>query len=174
MEPGFTISTPRLRLEAPSLSELRALMRDERAALAARVGAAIPAEWPGPNLRASLPVIAQAMAEEPGDARWVWMVIEPSARRVIGDIGFHGPLWDGATVEIGYVLEPGAWGRGYATEATAALIQWTFARTPVAEVIAQIDPANRASLRVAAKVGMRERAPVSLGRRCFGIARPPA
>ncbi len=174
MDAVFTIETPRLRLCAPALAEIHELIRGERAALAARISATIPPEWPYPHLTEALPIIAEAMAHEPGDARWVWMVVEPGAARVIGDIGYHGPLRDGATVEIGYVLEPAAHGRGYATEAAAALIQWTFARTNVAEIIAQIEPANAASLRVAAKLGMRAWPPISPGHRCFGISRPPS
>ena len=174
MESAFTIVTPRLRLYAPSLSEIHELIRGERAELGERIGAAIPREWPNPHLTEALPIIAEAMEQEPGDARWVWMVIEPITARVIGDIGFHGPPRAGATIELGYVLTPDAQGYGYATEAASALIHWTFARTGVAEIIAQIDPANVASLRVAAKIGMRERPPVLPGLLCFGISSTPA
>ncbi len=103
----------------------------------------------------------------------MWIVIASLTARIIGDIGFHGPLRDRATVEIGYVLELGAHGRGYATEAVSALIQWTFAETYVRAIIAQIEPTNAASLRVAAKVGMRAQPPIAPEYLCFGISRPP-
>lgn len=180
MEGAYTITTPRLRLEAPSLDALRALRRGERAALAARVGATVPEDWPYHHLRESLPIIMAEMERENGDARWLWLVIEPGnsgagepgAARVIGDMGFHGPFKDGATAEIGYVLDEAARGRGYATEAAIALIAWVFAHAGVSEVIAQIEPDNAASLRVAAKLGMRERPPRSPGYLCLGVARP--
>ncbi len=114
------------------------------------------------------------MTLEPEDVRWVWMVIEQASAHVIGDVGFHGPLRDEATVEIGYVLLPHARGRGYATEATSAVIEWVFTYTNVSQIIAQIDPANAASLRVAAKLGMRELPPISEEYSCFGISKPPA
>ena len=139
--------------------------------LGKRIQAIIPTDWPGPNLSNALPTIAEAMRQEQGDARWVWMIIEPMSACVIGDIGFHGPLRDGATVEIGYVLAPDARGHGYATEVTAALIDWTFTRTNVAQIIASIDPANTASIRVAAKVGMRAQPSVEPGFLCYGITR---
>ena len=174
MESSFEILTSRLRLYAPSLTDLHDLMRGERATLGKRIQATIPTDWPGPNLSQSLPIIADAMRQEPGDARWVWMIIEPISACVIGDIGFHGPLRDGATVEIGYVLAPDARGYGYATEVTAALIDWTFARTNVAQIIASIDPANTASIRVATKVGMQAQPSAELGYLCYGITRSPA
>ena len=182
MGTDYTVVTPRLRLEALTYGEIEALTHGERAPVARRLGAAIPAEWPGERLQSSFPLIAAAMTREEGDARWVWVVIEPrldrmgqdSAARLIGDIGFFGPLLDGTTAEIGYVLIPDARGRGYVTEATAALIAWVFAHTGVAGIIAQIAPDNAASLRVAAKLGMREREPLLPEYRCFGITRPPA
>jgi ribosomal-protein-alanine N-acetyltransferase len=168
----YEIVTPRLRLYAPTLLEVQALIRGEREALEARLQAAIPPEWPGPQLAEALPIITKEMGQEPGDARWVWVVVEPVSAQLIGDLGYHGPLHDEATVEIGYTLLPHTHGLGYATEATSALIDWTFAHTKVAEIIAQIDPTNAASLRVAAKLGMQPLAPVSEGHLCFGIARP--
>lgn len=174
MKSRFGVATARLRLYAPSLAEIHALIRGERAALEAHLQATLPGDWPGPNLTHSLPTIAAAMALEPGDARWVWMVIDPSAARVIGDIGFHGPLRAGATVEIGYIILPDARGHGYAAESVAALIHWTFTQTRVAQIIAQIDPANTASLRVAEKAGLRPLPPISAGHLRFGIERPPA
>lgn len=174
MTPPYEISTTRLRLYAPSLDEIHPLIRNERADLSTRIGATIPPEWPGHVLITSIPLIAQEMEGEPGDARWVWMVIEKASAQVIGDVGFHSALRDGATVEIGYVLLPHARGKGYATEATAAVIDWTFAHTSVAQIIAQIDPDNDASLRVAAKLGMRELPPVTEAYKCFGASRPPA
>lgn len=172
MESIFAIATSRLQMYAPSLPEIEQLLHDERAELEEQINATLPLEWPGPQLLKSLPIIAEAMGMEPGDARWVWLVIDPHTARVIGDIGFHGPLHDEATVEIGYVLLPHAQGYGYATEAASALIHWTFTQTKVAQIIAQIEPANTASLRVAAKLGMHAWPAVATGYQCFGISRP--
>ena len=99
------------------------------------------------------------------------MVILPSESRVIGDVGFHEPVRDESTAEIGYSVVPQARGYGYTTEATSALLYWTFAQTTVTQVIARIEPENVASLRVAAKLGMQELPAISAGYRCFGISR---
>lgn len=174
MAPLYEITTPRLRLYAPTFQEIQGLIRGERKELEARINATIPDEWPNQHLAEALPVITSEMTQEQGDARWVWVIIEPTAALVIGDVGFHGPLRDGATVEIGYALLPHAQGAGYATEATAALIDWTFAHTNVAQIIAQIDPTNTASVRVAEKLGMQALPPVEPEYLCFGISRPSA
>lgn len=170
------IATARLRLYAPSLVEVEALTRGERASVSARLGAAASEEWwQGPSLLRLLPHLPETMRATSGEARWVWIVIEPpgpqQGARVIGDVGFHHPITAATTsAEIGYNVIPQARGRGYTTEAVAALIQAAFAHTGVTQVIAQIEPGNAASLRVAAKLGMRELPPVSEGYRRFGVS----
>jgi RimJ/RimL family protein N-acetyltransferase len=58
-------------------------------------------------------------------------------------------------IEIGYRLERAAWGNGYATEAACAVRDYAFAILQIPRLIALIDPANVASIRVAEKIGMR-------------------
>ncbi|MBA3826338.1 MAG: GNAT family N-acetyltransferase, partial [Ktedonobacterales bacterium] len=130
--------------------------------------------WLGPSLLRLLPNLTAAMAHEPTDARWIWLMLEPVTAQVIGDIGFHGPLHADATVEIGYSLVPSARGFGYTTEAATAVVGWAFAHTQIAEIIAQIAPENAASLRVATKLGMHEVPLLSASYRYFSVARGEA
>lgn len=58
--------------------------------------------------------------------------------------------------EIGYILHPSAWGRGFASEALAAIVARVFARHPVPEIVADVDPRNAASLRLLARLGFAE------------------
>lgn len=60
-------------------------------------------------------------------------------------------------VEVGWRLCRDRWGRGLATEAAQAAIDWGFAELELGEVLAIVDPANHRSLRVAAKLGMTPR-----------------
>jgi len=46
-------------------------------------------------------------------------------------------------------------GRGYATEAAAALAEWALGQPGVARVCASMPPDNAAAIRVAQKIGMR-------------------
>lgn len=59
--------------------------------------------------------------------------------------------------EIGWRLRREAWGNGYATEAAEPVMQHARNLLALEEVIAEIAPANRASMRVAEKLGMKSR-----------------
>jgi RimJ/RimL family protein N-acetyltransferase len=57
-------------------------------------------------------------------------------------------------VEIGWMLSPRFWGRGYATEAGAAIRDEAFVRLSLDTIVAGHHPANLASGRVVEKLGM--------------------
>jgi RimJ/RimL family protein N-acetyltransferase len=59
------------------------------------------------------------------------------------------------TVEVGWRLHPAWWGRGLATEAARASVRYGAHALGLASVVSIIDPLNVASLKVAAKLGMR-------------------
>lgn len=75
------------------------------------------------------------------------------AHEAVGQLGTIGPPDAQGAVEIGYGLNPAAWGRGYATEAVAALTAHLLQREGVRAVTAQTALSNRASERVLEKVG---------------------
>jgi RimJ/RimL family protein N-acetyltransferase len=54
---------------------------------------------------------------------------------------------------IGYVLDDAAWGRGYATEAARAVLEWAFTTLDLNRVQAETDTRNLASARVLEKLG---------------------
>ncbi|HKR24492.1 MAG TPA: GNAT family N-acetyltransferase [Allosphingosinicella sp.] len=70
--------------------------------------------------------------------------------RVIGKAG----CW--RMPEIGFVLHPDYWGRGLAGEAVAAAVASAFAKFPVDELIADVDPRNAASLALLKRLGFVE------------------
>lgn len=68
---------------------------------------------------------------------------------------FHlRPAAEPGTVELGYRLRRDCWGRGYATEGSAALLQRAFGHLGAGRVEASALAANLASIRVMEKVGM--------------------
>lgn len=67
--------------------------------------------------------------------------------RAIGKVGFYRPP------DIGYILHPDAWGRGYAREAASAAIDHLFATTDHDTITADVDPDNAASLGLMARLG---------------------
>lgn len=60
--------------------------------------------------------------------------------------------------EIAWSLTPAARGKGYATEAAGAAIDWAFATFPLERIISLIHPLNTASQRVAERLGERRTA----------------
>jgi ribosomal-protein-alanine N-acetyltransferase len=80
------------------------------------------------------------------------LVVERDGGAVVGGVGFFGPPDDGR-VEIGYGIVPSRRGRGYATEAVRGMLRHAFGQPGVTEVIAFVDPANPASVRVLTQAG---------------------
>ena len=72
-------------------------------------------------------------------------------------IGWFGlqPTAAPKTVDVGYRLKRTAWGKGYATEGTRALIDKAFAELGADRVYASTMAVNTASRRVMEKAGMR-------------------
>jgi ribosomal-protein-alanine N-acetyltransferase len=66
---------------------------------------------------------------------------------------------------IGYAIVPEARGRGYATEAIAAISDWALAQPGVGEVRAQTLPDNEASVRALLRAGFTEIEPAEKVRR---------
>ncbi|MEM8683136.1 MAG: GNAT family N-acetyltransferase [Pseudomonadota bacterium] len=59
-------------------------------------------------------------------------------------------------IEIGFFLVRDAWGKGYATEISRALLAFAFASSPLDAVVATHDARNEASRRVLLKSGFRD------------------
>jgi RimJ/RimL family protein N-acetyltransferase len=88
-------------------------------------------------------------------------IVEKATGRWIGRAGPWQPEgWPGT--EVAWALDRSAWGKGYATEAAARCIEWTFETLGWDEVIHVIDPANEASIAVALRLGSLRRGPTSL------------
>ena len=83
----------------------------------------------------------------------LWPLIYRANRELIGFCGFDH-LWGGDEIEIGYWLAPGYWGKGLATEAARAVMQYGRDRLGLRRIVAVAQPENKASIRVMEKIGM--------------------
>lgn len=82
----------------------------------------------------------------------IWAIEERDSASLIGRAGIINPAdWPGP--EVGYMLGREWWGRGYATEAAQAAMDWGFEQIGFDELISLIDPANTASIAVATRLG---------------------
>lgn len=84
-------------------------------------------------------------------------VIERESGQLVGHMVFH-PWFGHATHEIGWVISSGQQGRGYATEAAGALMDFAFSTLRRHRMVATCQPENVASWRVMEKLGMRREA----------------
>ena len=82
----------------------------------------------------------------------LWAVEEKSSGNLVGRIGFLNPAgWPG--FELGWTLSREYWGRGYATEGARRALQYGFNELDRPHIISLIHPDNRASIRVAERLG---------------------
>jgi RimJ/RimL family protein N-acetyltransferase len=144
--PGPTLETARLILRPTAREDFEpwaAMMADEETARYIGGLQAPPQAW-----RAMMSV-AGAWAL---DGYSMFSVIDKASGRWIGRIGPWQPHgWPGT--EVGWSLTRETWGRGLATEAAIATIDWAFETLGWSEVIHTIDPANVGSQQVAKKLG---------------------
>ena len=92
---------------------------------------------------------------EQGDRYGFWAAVEKSTGEFLG--WFHFRSREGGDpdeAELGYRLKRSAWGKGYATEGSRALIQKGFTELGVSRVFAETMVVNAASRRVMEKSGL--------------------
>jgi RimJ/RimL family protein N-acetyltransferase len=100
----------------------------------------------------------------------------------VGELGLAdfqremAPSFDGYA-EAGWIVDPGHWGKGYATEGLSAVIGWYDGRSDARPLACMISPGNEPSVRLARKVGFRHwmnatyrSKPTSLFRRIPSVA----
>jgi RimJ/RimL family protein N-acetyltransferase len=81
-----------------------------------------------------------------------WAVEEKQSGRLVGRIGFLNPEgWPG--FELGWTLSREFWGRGYATEGASRAMRYGFNELDHDHIISLIHRDNKASIRVAERLG---------------------
>lgn len=104
-------------------------------------------------LKTAYQEMLQGCLDHPEQWEWfaIWM-IESRDGTPVGDLSFKGLGPDGF-VEIGYGISEEFQGKGLATEAVDAAVNWALGQPDVKCVEAETDPDNRASQRVLQKCG---------------------
>lgn len=152
------LHTERLRLVAltPQLARVTLSDRDE---LGRRLGARVPAVWPGAAFAGMLPSLADGAERDAGGDLPLptRLVVHREDAVLVGETGFHGPPDGNGVVEVGYSVVPHYRGAGIAVEATRALLRDAVLRVGVRRVVAECEPDNVPSMRVLERLGMRRR-----------------
>lgn len=83
-------------------------------------------------------------------------VVLKDGERFAGYCGFVRPSLDEvAEAEIIYGFNREFWGQGFGHEAARAMLEYGFNHCRLKRIIATIDPANKASIRIVTKLGMK-------------------
>ncbi len=152
------LSTDRLDLLPLTADALDALIRADRAALETVTGARFPDPLTAPPLMEdALPYIRDRLLTAPADLGWwAWVIVVRATKEAAGILGLAGRTDDDSAVVLGYTIYPAFERRGYATEASQAMVSWALDQPSVSRVRATIPPDHTPSLRVANKLGMRQ------------------
>ena len=93
-----------------------------------------------------------------GYAHWqllgygIWAIESLEDGELVGRAGLLNlPGWP--DVEVCWALGPKFWGKGFATEAARACVNWAFAEAGLPRLISLVDPENKASEAVALRLG---------------------
>jgi len=145
------IRTPRLllrRWRETDLAPFAAMNADPR----------VVEHLPGPmTSEASDAFVARIEANFVARGFDVFAVEVPDAAPLIGFVGLTAPRFEAAftpCVEVGWRLAPEHWGRGYATEAARASLEFGFTRLALDEIVSFTVPANVRSRAVMDRIGM--------------------
>jgi RimJ/RimL family protein N-acetyltransferase len=156
LAPDYPVVTPRLRLRPPTLGDVEALHAYRSLPDICRyvpftpmtvedIAERVSGRWAGPTI------------EEEGDAFTLVAELKETGR-VIGDVVLFFKSAQDRGGEVGWVFNPSYSGQGYATEAAHALLHLAFDDLGLHRVTAKVDSRNEASLRMAARLGMRREA----------------
>jgi RimJ/RimL family protein N-acetyltransferase len=156
------IHSPRLELIALSTNFLDASLRDDLETASRFIGFDIPSDW----LEAKwlMEMRLAKMREDPALGPWLLRAVGlRETKTMIGFIGFHTlpgadylKSYAPGSVEFGYTIFPDYRGKGYASEAAKALMDWATREHAVSRFVVSISPTNEPSLRIAQKFGFRK------------------
>ena len=85
----------------------------------------------------------------------VWFVVRRADRRIVGDLGTHGPPDSEGCVEIGYSLAPSVRGQGVGAAAVAALVKRLATVPEIRRITAVTGAGNAPSRRLLERQGFR-------------------
>jgi RimJ/RimL family protein N-acetyltransferase len=142
-----TFTTVRLTLRPRTLADLDACLAMDRDPLVTKF---IHGPWADPVAHRAFVEARMRHVYPAGMGYWS---IFASARFIgwilLTPLDLHGP-----DIEIGWRLVRAAWGHGFATEAARPVLDHARHRLCLRRILADIDPANTGSIRVARKLGL--------------------
>jgi ribosomal-protein-alanine N-acetyltransferase len=156
------MATGRLLLVAVSPASAAAAASGNSADLARVLDAVVPEDWPpridddGQMAREGFAFVRNLLAKDPSLVGWWgWFVlVRENQPRVIGAVGTKGPPASDGIVEVSYGIVRSEQQKGYATEATLALIERVCSDSRTRRIVAETFPHLVASIAVMKKCGL--------------------
>lgn len=146
-QPPERITTERLVLRRPKSSDAAAKFEYGHDPEVARY-----MDWPlTENLGDAAASIERAVSGWESGDEYAWVITVKPDDRAVGNVACR--VRDHA-VDLGFVIGRSSWGRGYATEAAKAVLDWAATLEGVVRIWATCDVENTASIRVLEKIGM--------------------
>ena len=110
---------------------------------------------PPPSMERSRDVLARHRRDFAEFGYCIWIMEHCQKPGMIGWCGLqHGPGPVAPDVEIGWTLHPDLWGRGLATEAARACLDWAWLNTGLTRIAAITSLGNNRSRNVMLRLGM--------------------
>ncbi len=148
MQPPERIETERLVLRKPRMEDAPDIFR----AYAQDTEVTHYLTWrPHKSVEETHQIVGQMLNYWETGSAYPYAITTNESDTIIGMIAMHP---DGFRLGIGYVLARAHWGKGYASEATQAIIDWALGQPSIDRVYATTDVENIASRHVLEKVGM--------------------
>jgi len=149
------IATARLRLDRLTATDAPALFAYRGDDAVARYQG-----WRPADLAAAQTFIAEQSSLAFGTAdSWCQLAIRDKVTgELLGDFGVHFPASTNDPIEFGLSLRPERQGRGFASEAMAAVLDLAFGEWAYRRAVGSVDPRNIASIALLRSLGFRQEA----------------
>ena len=156
--PGSDASVDWVWIDRPGLRvRLQPLCGDDASALVEVLGdAEVMRHWSHAPLRSAADIdwyLRDAAAGARSGSHWRWAIRRSDDDLLVGIASLHGFDRPRRQAEVSYALACRHWGQGLATEALQLLLAHAFDRCGLQSLEARVDPANRRSRRLLARLG---------------------
>lgn len=108
---------------------------------------------PTQNIEEAQQLIQRILSDIAENKGVTWVLCLPETRKLIGTMGFWKITAEHFRAEIGYMMFPEWQGRGLASEALQAALNYGFSTMGLHSVEANVNPNNAASIRLLERLG---------------------
>jgi [ribosomal protein S5]-alanine N-acetyltransferase len=146
-QPPEVIDLQRLRLRRPRASDATAIFEYASDPEVARY-----ADWPiSSSAESIIELVRDRESAWAAGSEFYWVITLPPDDRAIGGIACSVSAH---AADFGFLLNSRFWRKGYATEASRAVVEWVFSLPSLWRLSATCDTENVASARVLEKIGL--------------------